>query len=161
MVLNLRCNFAPIFFFYDATISYKRVPSAAGQKERWGSWPGMEMEKQDNLRRRWAEKHTWNKLNINTASSSSLPWLCFYALSEIGLGCFGHWQPSLGRLVDPFLMYNDGFMSRISPLEDFGRLWKGSKWPIGIQIRRSGGESRFIFFLVAGQYHRTFTLFRY
>ena len=83
------------------------------------------------------------------------------ALSEIGLGCFGHWQPSLGRLVDPFLMYNDGFMSRISPLEDFGRLWKGSKWPIGIQIRRSGGESRFIFFLVAGQYHRTFTLFRY
>ena len=147
-------------------LSYRTVP--LGTKRRRGIMAGgttwREMEERDTLGRGlvvWERKHTWNKLNINTASSSSLPWLCFYALSEIGLGCFGHWQPSLGRLVDPFLMYNDGFMSRISPLEDFGRLWKGSKWPIGIQIRRSGGESRFIFFLVAGQYHRTFTLFRY
>ena len=54
-------------------------------------------------------------------------------------------------LVDPFLMCNDGFMPRISPLEDFRRLWKGSKWPIGIQIRAKGGESRFIFFLSAAR----------
>ena len=52
-----------------------------------------EMEERDTLERGmvvWERKHTWNKLNINTASSSSLPWLCFYALSEIGLGWFGH-----------------------------------------------------------------------
>ena len=65
-------------------------------------------------------------------------------------------------LVDPFLMCNDGFMPRISPLGDFRRLWKGSKWPIGIQIRAKGGESRFIFFLLArGQYHTTFTFLPY
>lgn len=46
-------------------------------------------------------------------------------------------------LVDPFLMCNDGFMPRISPLGDFRRLWKGSKWPIGIQIRAKGGREPF------------------
>ena len=88
-------------------------------------------------------------MNINTHISSverEFPSSGFLRLDLDGWDSDG----GGGRLVDPFLMCNDGFMPRISPLEDLRRLWKGSKWPIAIQIRAKGGESRFIFFLLAG-----------
>ena len=138
-------------------LSYKTVPF--GTKRQVGG---------AGLGWKWRNKTLWGGGGSGRENIPGTNWILtltstqgrervpFFWVSEIGFGWLGQWWR--GRLVDPFLMCNDGFMPRISPLEDFRRLWKGSKWPIGIQIRAKGGESRFIFFLVERTISQNFHL---